>query len=114
MQSGWQKIGSKKYYFKLNAAGNKAPAITGKAKKIDGYYYAFDSKGTMMKSGVKKVANGESYYLKSNGKAYTKKWYKKSGKWFYFSTNGKMVRNKSLKIDRKTYVFDKKGVCKNP
>ncbi|GEM_PF-4233425 len=114
MQSGWQKIGSKKYYFKLNAAGNKAPAITGKAKKIDGYYYAFDSKGTMMKSGVKKAANGESYYLKSNGKAYTKKWYKKSGKWFYFGSNGKMVKNKSVRIDKKTYSFDKKGVCKNP
>ncbi len=115
MQSGWKTVSGKKYYFKLNSDKTKAPAYVGTAKKIGSYYYVFSTKGVMQKSGVKTAADtGDKYYLKSSGKAYTKKWYKKSGKWYYFGSNGKMVVGKSLKIGKKTYKFDKKGVCKNP
>ncbi len=115
MQSGWKTISKKKYYFKLNSDKTRAPAYTGVAKKIGSYYYVFSAKSVMLKSGVKTIAStGDKYYLKSTGKAYTKKWYKKSGKWYYFGSNGKMVVGKSLKIGKKTYKFDKNGVCKNP
>ena len=40
--------------------------------------------------------------------------YKKSGKWYYFGKYGEMVTSCHLKIGKKTYKFDKKGVCKNP
>jgi glucan-binding YG repeat protein len=113
MLSGWQQSGSKWYYFKRNSTGSRAPAYVNTAKKIGGAYYAFDADGVMLKSGVKK-AGGNSYYLKSTGKAFTKKWYKKSGKWYYFGADAKMVKNTSLKIGKKTYKFDKSGVCKNP
>ena len=109
--TGWKTISKKKYYFDPAKDG---AAVKGVAKKIKGYYYLFDSKGVMQKSGVKKDSKGNSYYLKSTGKAYTKKWYKKSGKWYYFGSNGKMVKGKSLKIGKKTYKFKASGVCKNP
>jgi len=67
----------------------------------------------MQKSGWKKDSKGNTYYLKSSGVAYTKKWNKKSGKWYYFGSNGKMVKGKSLKIGKKTYKFKSNGVCKN-
>ena len=114
MKSGWKTIDGKKYYFKLNSTKTKAPAYVDCGKKIGSYYYLFNAKGVMQKSGVKSDSKGNSYYLKSDGKAYTKKWYKKSGKYYYFGSNGKMVKNTSLKIGKKTYKFDKKGVCKNP
>ena len=114
MQSGWQTISKKKYYFKLDSKGEYAPAYMDVGKKIGSYYYLFNADGVMQKSGVKSDSKGNTYYLKSTGKAYTKKWYKKKGKSYYFGTNGKMVKGTSLKIGKKTYKFDKKGVCKNP
>jgi len=109
--TGWKTISKKKYYFD---PGKNGAAVAGVAKKISGYYYLFDAKGVMQKSGWKKDSKGNTYYLKSTGKAYTKKWVKKSGKWYYFGSNAKMVKGKSLKIGKKTYKFTSTGVCKNP
>ena len=108
MITGWKTISSKKYYFNTSTG-----AATVGGKKIGKYYYLFDSKGIMQKSGWKKDSKGNTYYLKKDGKAYTKKWAKKSKKWYYFGSNGRMVKGKSLKIGKKTYKFKSDGVCKN-
>ena len=107
--TGWKTISKKKYYFNKTTC-----AATVNGKKIGKYYYLFNKSGVMLKSGLKDDTKGNTYYLKKDGKAYTKKWYKKSGKWYYFGSNGKMVKGKSLKIGKKTYKFNSKGVCKNP
>jgi len=104
----WCEISGNWYH--MDAKGK----IAKNCKKIGKYYYLFNSKGVMQKSGWKKDSKGNTYYLKKDGKAYTKKWAKKSGKWYYFGSNGKMVKGKSLKIGKKTYKFNSKGVCKNP
>lgn len=106
---GWKKFNGKWYYF--NKYGFAEPGVS----KISKKYYLFDKNGVMLKSGWKTdPLNGNKYYLKKSGVAYTKKWVKKSGKWYYFGSNGKMLKSCSKKIGKKTYKFDKKGVCKNP
>gem|GEM_PF-1769176 len=107
--SGWKTISKKKYYFSKTSFA----ATTG-GKKIGKYYYLFSTSGVMQKSGWKSDSKGNTYYLKKDGKAYTKKWAKKKGKWYYFGSNGKMVKGKSLKIGKKTYKFKSNGICKNP
>ena len=107
--TGWKTISKKKYYFNKTTC-----AATVNGKKIGKYYYLFSTSGVMQKSGWKDDAKGNTYYLKKDGKAYTKKWAKKKGKWYYFGSNGKMVKGKSLKIGKKTYKFKANGVCKNP
>jgi len=106
---GWKEIDKKWYYFKKTTC----TMVTG-VKKLSGKYYLFSKKGVMLKSGWKDDAKGNTYYLRKDGSAYTKKWTKKSGKWYYFGSNGKMVKGTSLKIGKKTYKFDSKGICKNP
>ena len=110
MQSGWQIADNKRYYFETDSESRLAPAYTGGIKKIGSYYYLFDKTGVMQKSGVKKASNGDKYYLMNSGRAYTKKWYKKSGKWYYFGKYGKMVSSIVLKIDSYYYLFDENGV----
>ncbi|GEM_PF-5118559 len=105
--AGWKQLSKKWYYF------DKAGALVTGAKKIGKYYYLFNKSGVMQKSGWKKDSNGNTYYLKKDGKAYIKKWVKKSKKWYYFGSNGKMVKGKSLKIGKKVYKFKSDGVCKN-
>jgi len=107
--TGWKTISKKKYYFNKSTC-----AATVNGKKIGKYYYLFNKSGVMQKSGWKDDTKGNTYYLKKDGKAYTKKWAKKKGKWYYFGSNGKMVKGKSLKIGKKTYKFKSNGVCKNP
>jgi len=41
-------------------------------------------------------------------------WLKLGGKWYYFNSSGAMLANCSQKIGKKTYKFDKSGVCLNP
>ena len=107
--SGWKTVSKKKYYFSKTSFA----ATTG-GKKIGKYYYLFSTSGVMQKSGWKSDSKGNTYYLKKDGKAYTKKWAKKKGKWYYFGSNGKMVKGRSLKIGKKTYKFKSNGICKNP
>lgn len=108
MLTGWRTIGGSKYYFDP-ATG---VATTG-VRKISGKYYLFAKSGVMQKNGWKKDGKGNTYYLRKNGAAYTKKWSKKKRKWYYFGANGKMVKGKTLKIGKKRYKFKSNGVCKN-
>ena len=108
MVTGWKTIGSSKYYFDP-ATGAAATGV----RKISGKYYLFASGGVMQKNGWKKDGKGNTYYLRKNGAAYTKKWSKKKKKWYYFGANGKMVKGKTLKIGKKKYKFKSNGVCKN-
>lgn len=105
MQTGWKKIGGKYYYL-----GSDGVMRTG-WKKIGGKWYYFNSDG-IMQTGWKKIS-GKWYYLGSNGVMRTK-WQKISGKWYYFDKSGKMLANTSRKIGKKTYKFNKSGVCTNP
>jgi len=105
MLSGWQKISKKWYYF--DASG----AMLSGWQKISKKWYYFDASGAML-TGWQKISK-KWYYFGTDGVMVTK-WQKISGKWYYFGTDGVMLANTSQKIGKKTYKFDKNGVCLNP
>ena len=81
---------------------------------IDGAYYLFDSNGVMQTNQWYQKYDGASkYYLGNNGFA-VKGWKKIDGKWYYFDSKGYCLTDTSKKIGKKTYKFNKSGVCTNP
>ena len=105
--TGWKTISKKKYYFNKKM-GNAATYLT----KIGKKYYLFSSSGVLKSKGWQK-SDGKYYYLKKDGSV-TKGWKKVKGKWYWFSKTGKMASNCKKKIGKKTYKFNKNGVCLNP
>lgn len=103
--TGWQTIGSGKYYF-----NSKGIALTG-WKKINGdtYYFNAAKKGKAITSWA--TIGGSKYYFGKDGVMRTG-WIKLSGKTYYFGNDGKM-RTGTLKISGKTYNFGKDGVLKS-
>ncbi len=103
--TGWQTIGSGKYYFDKNGV-----ALTG-WKKISGdtYYFNKAKKGKMVTSWV--TIGDNKYYFGSDGVMRTG-WIKLSGKTYYFGTDGKM-RTGKRKISGKVYDFGTDGVLKS-
>lgn len=110
--TGWQKIGGKWYYFNTKTCEmycDSRPLTI--AKKG----YIFDGNGAMLgeAGGWVKGRNGHKYYAEKGG-SLVKGWKKISGKWYYFDTSGyNMYRSGTYKINKKSYKFDKNGVCKN-
>ena len=122
---GWQKIkrGDGKTY--LHYFGTNGCMRTGwqKIKRGDGktYLHYFGTNGCM-RTGWQWIANSKGvkyrYYFGTNGCMRTG-WQKikaSNGKtyWYYFYSNGVNVINKSVKIGKKTYKFNKYGICTNP
>ena len=103
--TGWQTIGSGKYYF-----NSKGIALTG-WKKINGdtYYFNAAKKGKAITSWA---TIGDSKYYFGNDGVMRTGWIKLSGKTYYFGNDGKM-RTGKLKINGKTYNFGKDGVLKS-
>lgn len=107
LQTGWKKIGTKKYYFdRTTAAARTGFQTIGKNK------YYFTSKGVMRIKWV--TMKGKRYYFsKVNGKLLTHYWLKYNDKWYRLDRNGTPLVNCTRKIGKKTYTFNKKGVCTN-
>ena len=105
MVKGWQKISKKWYYF------DKTGAMLTGWQKISKKWYYFDKSGVML-TGWQKISK-KWYYFDSSG-VMTTGWLKSGGKWYYFGSDGAMLANCSKKIGKKTYKFDKNGVCLNP
>lgn len=106
---GFQKIGTKYYYFEPKDAyliKNKIVKISSTA------IYYIDSKGVRYDKGFKTIKNN-TYYFTSNGKAKIG-WLKSNGKYYYFNKSGVMLKNTTLKDSKgKVYKFNSKGVCTN-
>ena len=60
------------------------------------------------------VYMGYGDYVYYSSHKLVKGWKKINKKWYYFGSDGFMLANTSKKIGKKTYKFDKNGVCKNP
>jgi glucan-binding YG repeat protein len=105
MKTGWTKISGKWYY--MNSSGAMATGWM----KVSGKWYYMNSSGVMATSWTK--VSGKWYFMNSSGVMQTG-WKKISGKWYCFDGSGKMLENTSKKIGKKTYKFNKSGVCTNP
>ncbi len=125
MVTGWQTIKNSKgveYRYCFNPNGTMR---TGWQKmrnsKGDTAYFYFGDNG-YMRTGWQTIKNSKGvankYYFGSDGLMRTgwQKMHNEKGKtaYFYFGSDGVMVANKSLKIGKKTYKFDKNGICLNP
>lgn len=107
LTTGWKTVKGNKYYFdkKTGAALTKWQTI-GKSK------YYFSTKGVMQKKWV--TIGGKRYYFsKVNGKLLKNYWLKYNGKWYYLDKNGTPYVNCKKVIKKKTYKFNKSGVCTN-
>ena len=85
MQTGWQDISGKRYYFKQTGA-----------KGV---------KGQMFKGLI--TISGEKYYFNTSSGAMVKGWQKINNDWYYFSKsyNGKMVKGwQTIKVDDDVYT----------
>ncbi|MDF2566689.1 MAG: lytA 4, partial [Oscillospiraceae bacterium] len=106
--SKWIKSSGKYYY--VDGSGIMA---TNKWLKSGSKYYYVDGSGIMATN--KWIKSGSKYYyVDKSGVMLTSKWIKSSGKWYYVDAKGVMLANTSKKIGKKTYKFNKTGVCTNP
>jgi len=105
MQTGWLKLSGKWYYL------DKSGAMVTGWKKISNKWYYFNKSGVMV-TGWQKIG-GKWYFFESSGAMKTG-WLKSGGKWYYLDASGSMLANCSKKIGKKTYKFNKSGVCLNP
>lgn len=94
MQTGWQTISGKTYYF--------------------------NEQGIMRTGWI--LDNNIWYYLGTDGAMLTG-WYQENGYWDYLKPDGfsgwsgptgSMVNNTTITIDGKSYTFDLSGHCLNP
>jgi len=110
--TGWKKISKKWYYF-----DKKTGIAATDATKIGKKYYLFSEGGVLAKKGWRtgRIGFDEEayYYVKSDGSV-TTGWKKIKGKWYWFNKYGEMAANCKKKIGKKTYKFNKSGVCLNP
>ena len=104
-RTGWQKISKKWYYF------DKYGQMKTGWLELNKKWYYFNSSGVMKTGWLK--SGGKWYYFNSSGVMKTG-WLSLGGKWYYMNSSGAMLANCSQKIGKKTYKFDKNGVCLNP
>ena len=107
---GWTKLGNIWYYF-----DKTGKAYTNGKYKIDNEWYYFGNTGKMQ-TGVIKI-NDSLYYFAPNGKLITKEgWHKWNNNWYYVrNTSGVLADNRTtVQSGKKSYKFDKNGVCINP
>ena len=105
-REGFQKVGSKKYYFAPYSFDKKHPGrmVTG-ISKIGGKYYYLNKYGVLKTGWI--VDNGVRGWYDSNGAAGKTGWKKKGDEWFYMKANG-MARTGWLTLNAtSTYFLDK-------
>ena len=96
LQTGWQQVGDKWYYFYKSTMKQykdhyKGVAATG-WQDIDGETYYFDKSGVMQTGRWKDRKIGDKKYYR-----------------YWLKDNGKAFKNTSAKIGKTTYYFDKNG-----
>ena len=107
MATGWFKVPDGPWYY----AGPDGAIAMG--EWIDGYWLNKDGTWTYKKRGSWKHNKKGWWYGDTSGWYAKKKWQKIDGKWYYFDAKGYIVTG-TLQIGKKTYQFDKSGVCLNP
>ena len=106
MQTGWIKVGGKKYYF----SPESGKMFTGR-KKIGKSTNYFNKNGTM-KTGWLKSGKKKYYFSPQNGKMFTGR--KKIGKkYYYFNKKGEQQVSKFIQEGKKTYYSGKKGTLQS-
>ena len=98
VQTGWQKIGGKWYYF-ADQVYMRGPVgyrdgvmVGGRLFEIDGQYEYFEKSGAWVKmtdSSSWRRENGKLRYYKANG-SYTTGWLTLDGKYYFFDSDGYM------------------------
>ena len=73
------------------------------------YKYLLDKNGYVLKSTVKKAANGNTYGTNSAGRIYINKVASIGGTWYYFGKDGKLTGNKLVKVGSYRYYFGSNG-----
>ena len=125
MLTGWQSIKNSKgvaykYYFHTNGVMLTGWQSIKNAKGV-AYKYYFGANG-VMRTGWQTIKNAKGvaykYYFHTNGVMLTG-WQKlraSNGKyyWYYFFSNGVNAVNRKVTIGKKTYNFNKYGICTNP
>ncbi|MDO4343419.1 MAG: N-acetylmuramoyl-L-alanine amidase [Eubacteriales bacterium] len=108
LYTGWRTYKKHKYYFDpKTGAACKGLKTIGKDK----YYF---NKGTcIMQTKWVTVSGAKMFFSRKNGKMMKNYWLKWEGKWYYLGSDGKMYKNVTKKIGKKTYKFNKNGVCTN-
>lgn len=96
LQTGWQQVGDKWYYFYKSTMKQykdhyKGVAATG-WQDIDGETYYFDKSGVMQTGRWKDRKIGDKKYYR-----------------YWLKDNGKAFKNTSAKMGKTTYYFDKNG-----
>ena len=96
LQTGWQQVGDKWYYFYKSTMKQykdhyKGVAATG-WQDIDGETYYFDKSGVMQTGRWKDRKIGDKKYYR-----------------YWLKDNGKAFKNTSVKMGKTTYYFDKNG-----
>ena len=108
----YQGVDGEWYYY-----GDDGRAVTG-IRKINGAYYAFDTKvsdkygvaGVMATGGSMEDADGKLWIVGKNGRAYCPDdgWFQVDGIWYY-SNEGTIARNEVRTVGGKLYGFDPQG-----
>lgn len=102
MQTGWQTLDGKRYYF-----GTDGIARTG-IQTVDGKQYCFASDGSMQ-TGFQAVGS-QKYYFGTDGAMLTG-WQTIGSQKYYFLENGNMATG-TVTIDGKKYTFNADGTQK--
>ena len=98
---GWQEIDGRKYYYE------NGKRVYG-GKKIDGYWYYFETDG-VMKYNWWRDKNGERFYYDEQGHLVVNQGKKIDGWWYYFSTSGAMRRNWWRDKNGERFYYDEQG-----
>ncbi|MBR2405831.1 MAG: hypothetical protein IKB04_02105 [Clostridia bacterium] len=109
-KDGWNQVGSDWYYAASNEGAGYRYVLTGSFYDGYGRFYAFDTKGRMLKN---QFYENNNYYLGSDGAA-AHGWRWINGSWYYGDpeNNGYLYRNGVYRIGDKEYVFDDYGALK--
>ena len=103
INTGWQTIDGKKYYYNTSTG----EAYTG-FKTINKKTYYFSPKNGQMAVGLNKI-DDELYYFNKKGVRQTG-FQTINNKKYYFQSNGIAYVNVTKKINKKRYTFDKNGI----
>ena len=127
--SGWQTIGTERYYFDSNGilvtgefqvgryyyyaepTGENVGALAKNVKIIDGKYYGFHPTQYYRLTGWQTL-DGARYYFKDDCSAVVNDWYQEGSYYYYADVTGQIVKNQAIPVtDKKTgetqtYYFD--------
>ena len=121
MQTGWQKINNKWYYFEPGGEDwFGGHMYAGGVYEIGSKKYFFNDNGAMGGPGWVKEVNSYKgttwtnwYYTNKGGDLVTSAWKQIGGRWYWFDGDGRMASGGSERIGNKVYVFEDSGALVN-